>query len=244
MECLESVRLQGPIIRKHIVMDGGSTDRSVAILRDYGHKHAHLEWLSEPDGGQSHALNKALERVRTDYFGWLNADDLYMSDGLAALATAAEPHPRPAIVYGDYQRIDSLGRVLAQRPQPTFSRWDCLHAYLTVQNDAALFHTGLTRQIGGFDNSLDFAMDYDLVLRLALRGEVRHVRAYVGQFRMHPEAKSSRLQQLGLTEVRKLRAQYAGSGPVRLQVYRLLGLLRVFVRMTQEGCLSARLRSS
>lgn len=242
LDCLESVQAQGMIARRHIVIDGGSTDNSVRILQEYGRTHDHLEWMSEPDHGQSDALNKGLDRVRTEYFGWLNADDRYVPGGLSALASAIEPPPKPAIIYGDYQRIDAAGRIVAHRPQPTFSLWDCLHAYLTVQNSSALFQTQLTRQLGGFDCALQFAMDYDLIVRLASHGGVRHVRAYGGQFRVHPEAKTSRLQQVGQAEVRKLRARHTGGGNVRLRFLWLLGLTRVVVRMTREGCLSARLR--
>lgn len=240
-ECLESVRAQGDVVRKHIVVDGGSTDDSVRILGDSARDPPHLEWYSQPDGGQSEALNRALDRVETAYFGWLNADDRYLPGGLEALLAASGLPPGPAVIYGDYHRIDARGEVTARRPQPSFSRWDCVHAYLTVHNTAAIFRTDLVRRLGGFDRTLDFAMDYDLVMRLADHGEVRHTRAWVGQFREHPSAKSSRLRDLGRAEVRRLRARRTGRGGVSLGLLRVVGLARVLARMAREGCLPARI---
>lgn len=152
---LESVAKQSEYVAKHIIMDGGSTDGSVEVLSKWGAAHPWVEFVSEPDAGQSDACRKALERVETDYFLWLNADDMLIEGGLKNLLSATAGR-NPSIVYGDYLRIDGEGRVYAKRRQPSFRYWDCLHGYLTVQNVSALFNAKNLRAAGGFDTSLQF----------------------------------------------------------------------------------------
>ena len=241
--CLESVRLNLDVVALHVVFDGGSTDGSVDILRDYARTHPHLFWVSRKDEGQSDALNKALEEVHTRYFGWINADDVYLPGGLAPLAERAAGEPRPpAIVYGDYIAIDAGHRVLYARRQPSFNPWDCLYGYGTVQNGAAIFNTAMTREAGGFAVNLQFAMDYDLVLRLSVRGTIVHVPHYVEAFRFHQSAKTARLQTVCQRETQLLRASYSQRGPTLIRLLEIAAKLRVAARMAREGCLATRLR--
>jgi len=209
--CLESVAAQGDLVSKHIVTDGGSTDGAVEVLERFGKLNPRLVWSSGADRGQADALNQALTHVHTAFFGWMNADDVYMTGGLAALM-AAIPQGcagETAIVYGDYQCIDQEGGILRSRRQPSFSRFDCLYGYLTVQNVAAIFNASITRHTSGFESSLRFAMDYDLVLRLAGQGAVVHTRAFVGQFRLHQAAKTSRMQDVCRAETLAIRLKHS-----------------------------------
>jgi glycosyltransferase involved in cell wall biosynthesis len=239
--CLRSVAAQGAHVRKHIVMDGGSGDGSVQILQEFSRSDPRLIWRSEPDKGQSDALNKALALVDTRYFAWLNADDCYLPGKLGALMTASRADDVPAIVYGDYQVIDAKGAVLKRRRQPSFNYWDCLYSYLTVLNCAAIFRTDVCRATGGFDHNLQFCMDYDLILRLAAQGPVRHVREYVGCFRHHEAAKTSNLQSVCEAETEQLRLKVSGRSPPSLRLRYWIGKGRVAARMVLEGCVGSRL---
>jgi GT2 family glycosyltransferase len=241
--CLESVRAQGANVAKHIVMDGGSTDGSIEILRAHARTNPKLLWVSERDGGQSDALNKALARVDTEYFGWLNADDCYLPQGLAALVRTAafRKTSPPVVVYGDYKVIDSGSRVIKQRRQPSFNYKDCLYSYLTVQNCAAIFRTNACRASGGFDRNLHFCMDYELVLRLARTGPVEHVREYVGCFRHHAGAKTSQIPEVCESETRALRAAVSGLSDAQLRTRYWISKSRVLLRMALEGCIGSRL---
>lgn len=241
LSCLRSVAAQGDCIHRHIVMDGGSNDGSLEILREFSRTHPNLTWRSEPDEGQSDALNKALEEVDTRYFAWLNADDCYLPGKLGTLVQAAQSAPAPTIVYGDYQVIGASGEILKRRQQPSFNYWDCLYSYLTVQNCAAIFRTDICRTTGGFDRDLEFCMDYDLILRLAGTGAVRHVRDYVGCFRHHDGAKTSRLQQVCEKETERLRLKVSGQSARSLRWRNWIGTMRVVGRMVTEGCIRSRL---
>lgn len=241
-QALESIAAQGDCLARHIVMDGASTDGSVEILRQFSASHPKLLWHSERDEGQSDALQKSLARVDTEYFAWINADDCLRPGGLRALlrGLTSARHP-PAIVYGDYDIIDEQGHVLRRRRQPSFNYWDCLFSYLTVQNCAAIFNTAKVRETGGFDRSLQFCMDYDLVLRLARSGPVRHVREYVGCFRHHEGAKTAQLQTVCALETQQLRLKFSGLSPNALRWRFWIGKARVAARMTLQGCIGSRL---
>jgi GT2 family glycosyltransferase len=243
LTCLKSVAAQAPHVARHIVMDGGSTDGSVEVMRSYARENRRLLWVSEKDSGQSGALNKALKLVDTNYFGWLNADDCYLPHGLGALirTTALPTTDSPVVVYGDYKIIDSAGHVIKRRRQPSFNYWDCLYSYLTVQNCAAIFHTNACRASGGFDDSLRFCMDYDLILRLARAGRVEHVRQYIGCFRLHLGAKTSQMPQVCESETNAIRTAISGLSRSQLRWRYWARKLRVLSRMAVEGCLGSRL---
>ncbi len=238
---LESVAAQGDCVAKHVIMDGGSTDGTVEVLAKWVESHPNVEFFSEKDKGQSDACRKALERVETDYFCWLNADDVLRDRGLEHLL-AGVAQDQPAIVYGDYLRIDGEGRVFAERRQPSFRYWDCLHGYLTIQNASAIFNAKQLRAAGGFDVSLRFVMDYDIILKLARSGKVKHVRYFCGAFRVHSTSKTTTLDDVCQKETEDLRARYGV--PKNVQIRKLLSLIakcRVFIRMCFEGCLKGRL---
>ena len=238
---LESVAKQTEYVAKHIVMDGGSTDGSVEVLSKWAAAHPWVEFISEPDKGQADACRKALERVETDYFFWLNADDMLIEGGLQNLLSATAGR-NPAIVYGDYLRIDGEGRVYAERRQPSFRYWDCLHGYLTVQNASALFNARQLRAAGGFDPSLRFVMDYDIILKLARQGDVRHVRAFCGAFRVHGTSKTTTLDDVCQRETEELRTKYGvPQNDFLRKTLAYLAKLRVGLRMLFEGCMKGRL---
>lgn len=245
---LDSVHNQQGVDIIHIVFDGASTDNSVSILKKWEDSHDNICLVSKKDEGQADALNQALALVSTRYFGWLNADDLYLDGCLNALLLAANGHfnehgAYPAIVYGDYNVIDERGVVIACRPQPTFNRWDCLNGYLGVQNSAALFNTELLRQAGGFDKKWHFVMDYDVILKLSARGSVIHIPRYCGSFRLHSTSKTSVLNDVCQKETRQLRSQNGVSSiPWIANLTHKLALARVSCRMAREGCLRARFK--
>lgn len=240
---LESVAANKALVEKHIVMDGGSTDGTVETLKAWEAEHPWFEFVSEKDGGQADACRKALERVETEYFFWLNADDVMCGDALETLTAAIGEGTRPAIVYGDYLRIDADGKVYAKRRQPSFNLWDCLHGYITVQNVAAIFNAPLLRAAGGFDPSLRFVMDYDVILKLARAGEVRHVRAYCGAFRVHASSKTTTIDDVCQLETQALRTVYGvPQGRLIRWLLHLWAKLRVTGRMAWEGILLERIK--
>lgn len=240
--CIESIAAQLPHISKHIVFDGGSTDGSVELLTDLSNKYNHIVWRSEPNREHSGRLNEALNQVDTPFFGWLNADDVYLPRGIESLVSKLSTidMESAAIVYGDYQRIDVDGKIIAFRRQPSFQYFDCLYGYLTIQHAAAIFNTSLCRLNGGFDESLRFAMDYDLILRVTEKGVVHHVPKYVSAFRYHDESKTTTLDEVCRNETTHLRMRYSARGRPLLLILEIVSKARVLARMTTEGAIWCR----
>lgn len=239
LECMESVASQSGM-KRHIIMDGGSADGTLSIIEEYAEKHPHVVWKSEMDEGQSDALIKALELVDTEYYGWLNADDCYIPDSLNYLIQHLANDDKPTIVYGDYQGIDQDSRVIKYRRQPSFNYWDCLHGYLTIQNCAAIFHTQKTKDSNAIDKELQFAMDYNLFLKLAGLGTVLHVRRYVGQFRFHSDAKTSKLQDVCAFETDLVRLKSSEYNSRFKSISHFFAKCRVALRMIREDCVRSR----
>ena len=244
MPMLESVARQGDCVEKHILMDGGSTDGTIERLESWAAIHPNFEYISEKDNGQSDACQKALARVKTEYFCWLNADDILLDGALMALSEKTiSVKQKPAIVYGDFLVIDGDGRLIKKRKQPTFNYWDCLHGFLGVQNAAAIFNAPLLREQGGFDVRLKFVMDYDVVLKLGSVGSVLHVRKYCAGFRLHQSSKTMTINDVCLEETEALRTRYGVTTDMHLRKFqKRLAQLRVAIRMAFTGCLGCRLR--
>ncbi len=240
---LESVEKNSDLIEKHIVMDGGSTDGTVEVLSEWADGHKWFEYFSEKDNGQADACQKALGRIDTEYFYWLNADDIMLENAVKNLTSVLSDAYKPAIVYGDYCRIDGIGKVFARRKQPSFNYWDCLHGYIFVQNAAAIFNTNSLRQLGGFDTLLRFAMDYDIVLKLGKSGIVAHVPHYCGAFRVHNSSKTVTIDDVCQSETQLLRTRYGVTTNkfVRILLDKYVHV-RVALRMLREGCAVERVK--
>jgi glycosyltransferase involved in cell wall biosynthesis len=185
-EAIESVRAQTYAPLEHIVVDGGSTDGTLEILREYDH----LRWVSEPDGGQSHALNKGFEMARGEIFGWLNSDDAYephaVAEGVAALTGVG-------LVYADVTRVNDNGvNPRRIRSRPVWDLWTELNDGNGVYSPSVFFTREAFQAVGGLDESLHLSMDYDLWLKIGARFGARHVDAVWSVQRFHDEAKTVR----------------------------------------------------
>jgi glycosyltransferase involved in cell wall biosynthesis len=186
-EAVASVQAQTHSPIEHIVIDGGSTDDTLAILDETG-----VHCVSEPDRGQSHALIKGFARARGDIFGWLNADDAYEPQAVAA-GVAALQASGAGLVYADVTRIDDDGvNPRRIRSRPEFDLWTELNLGCGVYSPAVFFTRAAYETVGGLDEALHMTMDYDLWLRIGKRFPVRHVDDVWGIQRVHDEAKSVR----------------------------------------------------
>jgi glycosyltransferase involved in cell wall biosynthesis len=185
-EALDSVRAQthGPI--EHIVVDGGSTDGSVDILREY----TDVRWESEPDRGQSHALNKGFATATGEIFGWLNADDAYLPNAVASAVEALES-ASAALVYADVERVnDDRVNPRRIRSRGTWDLWTELNDGNGIFSPSVFFTRAAFESVGGVDESLRLTMDYDLWLRIGKRFPVRYVDEVWSIQRQHDAAKS------------------------------------------------------
>lgn len=173
---------------EYIVVDGGSTDGSVKIIEKYADRLAW--WVSEPDQGQTEAINKGFARASGDILAWLNSDDTYEPGAVVEAIEFLQANPEIGLVYGDTNFIDAQGDVIGKfnAQQTSLKRLQSGGVYIPQQ--AAFWRTELWRQVGPLDPSFYFAMDYDLWVRLAKVTEMRYTPRLWANFRLHGDAKT------------------------------------------------------
>lgn len=203
-EALLSVKDQQYANMEHLVIDGGSSDETTQILRHYSDEERwkHLHWLSEPDRGQSHALNKGFARAKGDIIGWLNSDDRYRPDCFNYVARVFRGHPEVDVVYGDYTWIDEDGHTSRIRREIEFSRFILLyHRVLYIPTTATFFRRRVFDEGNHLDENLHYALDFEFFLRLAARGyRFLHVPSILGDFRFQRDSKTCSAPEKQLAE--------------------------------------------
>ncbi|HLL48534.1 MAG TPA: glycosyltransferase family 2 protein, partial [Longimicrobiaceae bacterium] len=195
-ETLRSVLLQGYPDLELIVMDGGSTDETVDVLRRYEPWLTY--WVSERDRGQTHAINKGLERATGEVFGYLNSDDLLMPGALHAVAAGFREHPEADVVYGRcvYIAEDGTEQFTVQGRVTGFldylQIWKRLFEREFLTQPEVFCRTRSIVEAGGFREELRSVMDLEMWLRLLARGHrFQAVDAPVAKFRLYAAQKSS-----------------------------------------------------
>jgi glycosyltransferase involved in cell wall biosynthesis len=176
-----------------MVLDGGSTDATLDILRSY--QDERLTWISEPDQGQSHAINKGLRRARGDVLTFLNSDDLLLPHAVAEIVQYFEAYPQADALYGDVQLIDATGKQIGQMAGKSFVLEQALTGGQPVTQQGSFWRRRVMEHIGYLDESLHFTMDLDYWLRIALNGFTLHyLPGTRAAFRKHGTSKSGSLQ--------------------------------------------------
>ncbi len=192
---------------EYIVIDGGSTDGSIEIIKNYENQLAF--WISEKDRGQSHALNKGFSRASGEIIGWLNSDDLYCPGALAAVAEAYAANPQDEAWYGGIYIADAEDRILDALwpldPDPAYT----VFVALDIHQQALFWKRDLMQRVGVTDESLHFAMDWDFIIRLLLSGRFRRIKRHLGIFRLHEEAKTANMADVGARDRQLLFERYA-----------------------------------
>jgi glycosyltransferase involved in cell wall biosynthesis len=192
-EALESVRSQSYPACEHLVLDGGSGDKTVDLLQSFAARSPALWWRSSADGGQSAALNEGFAKASGDIIGWLNADDRYRDGCFEVVAMAFAQHPEIDVLYGDYTFIDPVGNHIGLRREIEFSSFILrYHKVLYIPTAAAFFRRRLFEEGYFLSNSLHYAMDLEFFLRLDAAGyRFFHLAHILADFRIHPAAKST-----------------------------------------------------
>jgi glycosyltransferase involved in cell wall biosynthesis len=147
---------------EYVVCDAASNDETVEILKRYSD---HLSWVSEPDRGQAHAVNKGIELTTGDIIAWINSDDIYYSGTFDTVRKIFESSPTIQVVYGDADHIDEEDRILEAYPVEKWDRERLIETCFLCQ-PAVFFRRSLVEEFGGLDDSLKYCMDYEFWLRL------------------------------------------------------------------------------
>ena len=185
-ESIQSVLSQGYDKLDYVVMDGGSRDGTVEILRKYEHR---LRWVSERDGGQAAAINKGWHTTHGEIFAYLNADDTYLPGALTAVAKHFRANPKAGLIYGEAYHVDVGGKIIDRYPTRPFS-YDALAEQCIICQPAAFLSRDAYVQAGMINSSMHFALDYDLWFRVAKMYAVQKVDEYLATSRMHMDNKT------------------------------------------------------
>lgn len=185
-DTIESVLSQDYPRLEYLVMDGGSTDETLDILRDYGDR---LTWRSGPDGGQADAVNTGVRLAKGEIIGWLNSDDTYQPGAVTAAVEHLIAHPETAVVYGDAYYIDERGEVIGTYPTEDFDLNRLAEACLICQ-PAAFMRRSAIDAVGMLDPTLHYCMDYDLWIRLGRDFHIDRINSFLANSRRYLETKS------------------------------------------------------
>jgi glycosyltransferase involved in cell wall biosynthesis len=189
---------------EHIVQDGSSADETVQILTSF---EGEVDWSSDPDQGQSDALNKALTRASGRWIGWLNADEFFMPGSLAHLVRVGE-RTQSDVVYGDCVIIDEGGRLVRLQAPHRFSSRLLTEYGCFISSCSTIFRRSVLGETP-WDVEVRRVMDWDLYMRLMARGATfRHVSYPVGAFRLHPDQVTASPRERWEEERRYLAARY------------------------------------
>jgi glycosyltransferase involved in cell wall biosynthesis len=232
-ETIRSVLAQDYPNLEYIIVDGGSTDGSLEIIQRYADRLAW--WVSEPDRGQTDALNKGFARARGEVFAWLNSDDTYLPGAISQAVACLETHPQAALVYGDADLVDEQGRVLGPFPARQTDLKHMLRGSVHIPQQASFFRGGLWPKVGPLDPSFYFAMDYDLWLRLAGYGIFVYTPQRWANFRLHGGAKTTLSDDRCYPEMVRAARRVTGHTPLAL-------MLRWYIRRMLYAWLPQRLR--
>lgn len=199
-----------------IVVDGGSSDGTADILSYWESRLAW--WRSRPDAGQSAAINEGMAHSTAPYVTWLNSDDWYLPGGLDALVDALDRHPECPGVYADALNADELGHTKGKYFTQAFTRrnlaWRCF-----ISQPATLLRRSTWEALGGVDESLHYAMDYDLWWRIFRRfGPLARVRQTVAVNRAHRATKTQSARRAQCTEAMRIVERNVGHVPLKWYV--------------------------
>ena len=209
-ETIESVLSQDYPRIEYLVMDGGSTDGTVEILRKY---EGRLQWTSQKDGGQSDAVNKGFARTTGEIFTFLNADDVYYSGAVRTAVEAFQAHPEAGVIYGDgvYTSVD--GSVIRPYPVDPYDFEKLGHLCFICQ-PASFIRSDVFRAVGMLDPRLHLTLDYDLWLRIAKQWPMHKVDALLATSRMYADNKTMSRRGETFNEVMQITKRHRGYVPL------------------------------
>ncbi|PSR19087.1 glycosyltransferase [filamentous cyanobacterium CCP3] len=234
-ETIRSLLLQGYPNLEYLVIDGGSTDNSVEIIRKYEPWLAY--WVSEPDRGQTHAVNKGFQLSSGEILAWLNSDDTYEKNALQRVARLMVEKPDVDLLYGNVKIIDESGQTITELRSVPFDSTAFYYETVHIASQSAVFwRRDLFFKVGMLDENYSFAMDRELLVRFIQEGaKFWFLHSLLGTYRCHSSSKTfgtadkSKQELLQIKEIADVRNRSD------YKLRRLFYRLRQFTYLTMQG---------
>jgi glycosyltransferase involved in cell wall biosynthesis len=208
---LQSVGCQSHNSVEHLILDGDSDDGTTEIIEEYEKNSDHeVWWRSEPDDGQSAAINEGFDRASGSIVGWLNSDDVYFDTTTLSRVKRWFDRTGADVIYGDLAYVDSRSRVTEVDVRPEFDREKL--AYRIVIGQPATFFRREVVKSEQLDVGLNYCMDYEFWIRLSRNYDIRHVRDVLAGFRRHEAQKTDDMSPVN-AEVKTMLDRYSDELP-------------------------------
>jgi len=186
-ETMNSIHNQDKSLFEHIVIDGASNDNTVTIIKQFPVDYT----ISEPDKGQSDAINKGFRVAQGDIMAWQNADDLYMPDTFETVYNFFAENPDVDIVYGDYNLIDPSGNKISSVKPIEWNEWKFKHWRFVPLQPTVFWRKKVFDVVGELDINLHYTMDLDFFARMLNAGfKFKKINKTLGEFRVHNASKT------------------------------------------------------
>jgi glycosyltransferase involved in cell wall biosynthesis len=217
---IDSVLQQNYPKLAYMIRDGGSADETSQVLQSYGDQ---VQWRSEPDAGQANAINRGFREVTGEIMGYVNSDDTLLPGTLAYVAQAFRDDPEVDVVYGHRVFVDihgfEIGRCVLPPHHAETLKWADY-----IPQETLFWRRRVWEAIGPFDESFDFALDWDFVLRAQTAGfRFKRLPRFLACFRCHDQQKSiDVIHDVGASEMRRIRTQYLGDAPGQYEIRRAI----------------------
>lgn len=219
-----SILNQGYPNLEYIIIDGGSTDGSVDLIKKY-EKHL-TYWVSEKDDGQSQAINDGLKRATGEWVAWQNSDDIFYPGTFESLANAARKNSQSSLIIGNMNLIDEQDDVINDLKYVTPTYQSVLAEGMVLTNQAAFWRRSIHEKIGYLNEDLHYGFDFEWFLRILQDGRATHINKTWGGLRMHSQTKTSQFQTLFDREYAQIReGRRVSIAQLRLQQLRRLSLM-------------------
>lgn len=207
-ETIQSILSQGYANLEYFVLDGGSTDGSVEIIRKYEDKLTH--WESGPDGGQSSAINKGFRMASGEILTWLNSDDYYLPGTLQEVGNIFRQHPMVECLYGDLHIVDKNSDLLYVSKAVPYDYRTMLYGGARVPQPASFYRRRVVEKVGYLDTGLEYHMDVEYFIRFGKYGvQFMHIPKALTCFRMHIASKAENEDAIVLAN-RDITTRYSG----------------------------------
>ena len=174
---------------EYIIVDGGSTDGSVDVIKKYEGRLAW--WVSEQDKGQTDAINKGFNRAKGEILAWINSDDTYNPRAVGQAVKYLIENPEVGLVYADCNFINEEGRVIGRFNAAQTDYRHLREGYVHIPQQTMFFRAKYWKELGPLDPSFYFAMDYDLWTRIAVHAPLKYLAGKTwANFRLHTSGKT------------------------------------------------------